>query len=48
MKVYALKEIRVQEAAHAANYRNEISLLQRLKGKPHVIELLAAEEDNNR
>lgn len=30
--------------AHVANYRNEIALLKKLRGQPHVIQLIDAEE----
>jgi serine/threonine-protein kinase TTK/MPS1 len=46
-KVYALKKIKVEQgnAGHVANYRNEIALLKRLRGRRQVIELIDSEED---
>jgi serine/threonine-protein kinase TTK/MPS1 len=46
-KVYALKRIKVERdnAGHVANYRNEIALLKRLRGRRQVIELIDSEED---
>lgn len=45
-KVYALKRIAIGgEANHVANYHNEIALLQRMKGRPYVIQLIDSQED---
>lgn len=45
-KVFALKRISLGgDVNHAADYHNEIALLQRLKGRPYVIQLIDAQED---
>ncbi len=45
-KIYALKriELKQEEKGHIANYRSEIRLLQRMKNKPRVIQLIDYEE----
>ncbi|KAA8495991.1 Serine/threonine-protein kinase mph1 [Porphyridium purpureum] len=44
-KIYALKRVRVAKGDHEAimNYANEISLLQKLKGKPNIVQLYESE-----
>ncbi|MES1907006.1 MAG: hypothetical protein MHM6MM_000209 [Cercozoa sp. M6MM] len=43
-RLYALKAMRSQSSAqHMVNVRNEIKLLRRLRGKPHVIQLIDAQ-----
>ena len=47
-QIYALKKISLEGdeggAGHVANYRNEINLLRRLRGKRHCIQLVDYEE----
>uniref|UniRef100_M4C524 Protein kinase domain-containing protein n=1 Tax=Hyaloperonospora arabidopsidis (strain Emoy2) TaxID=559515 RepID=M4C524_HYAAE len=47
LKIYALKKIKLKklDAQSIAQYTNEINLLQRLQGNPHIIKLIAAEQD---
>lgn len=45
--IYALKRVRLnkKEGASLSNYANEITLLQKLRGKDHIIQLFDAEID---
>ncbi|KAL4145095.1 hypothetical protein PRNP1_012769 [Phytophthora ramorum] len=47
LKIYALKKIKLKrlDAESIAQYTNEINLLSKLQGNPHIIELIAAEQD---
>ncbi|CAH0514114.1 unnamed protein product [Peronospora belbahrii] len=47
LKIYALKKIKLKklDAKSIAQYTNEIKLLKRLQGNPHIIKLIAAEQD---
>jgi serine/threonine protein kinase len=47
LKIYALKKIKLKklDAQSIAQYTNEIKLLQSLQGNPHIIQLVAAEQD---
>ncbi|CAI5738290.1 unnamed protein product [Peronospora destructor] len=47
LKIYALKRIKLKklDAQSIAQYTNEINLLKRLQGNPHIIKLIAAEQD---
>lgn len=47
LKVYALKKIKLKklDAQSIAQYTNEINLLKKLQGNPHIIRLIAAEQD---
>lgn len=44
-KIYALKRVRVakKDLATISSYANEIKLLMRLRGKPHIVQLFDAE-----
>uniref|UniRef100_K3W8P1 Protein kinase domain-containing protein n=1 Tax=Globisporangium ultimum (strain ATCC 200006 / CBS 805.95 / DAOM BR144) TaxID=431595 RepID=K3W8P1_GLOUD len=47
LKIYALKKIKLKrlDAKSIEQYTNEIQLLERLQGNPHIIRLIAAEQD---
>ncbi|KUF95460.1 Chromodomain-helicase-DNA-binding protein 9 [Phytophthora nicotianae] len=47
LKIYALKKIKLKklDAQSIAQFTNEIELLRRLQGSPHIIKLIAAEQD---
>ncbi|KAG7382929.1 hypothetical protein PHYPSEUDO_004225 [Phytophthora pseudosyringae] len=47
LKIYALKKIKLKklDAQSIAQYTNEIKLLKMLQGNPHIITLIAAEQD---
>ncbi|RLN10146.1 hypothetical protein BBJ28_00024541 [Nothophytophthora sp. Chile5] len=47
LKIYALKKIKLKrlDEQSIAQYTNEIELLRRLQGNPHIIKLVAAEQD---
>ncbi|GMF36096.1 unnamed protein product [Phytophthora lilii] len=47
LKIYALKKIKLRklDAQTIAQYTNEIDLLEKLQGNPHIIKLIAAEQD---
>lgn len=47
LKIYALKRIKLKrlDAKSIEQYTNEIQLLERLQGNPHIIKLVAAEQD---
>jgi serine/threonine protein kinase len=47
LKIYALKKIKLKrlDPASIEQYNNEIQLLKRLQGNPHIIRLIAAEPD---
>ncbi|KAL3671000.1 hypothetical protein V7S43_004184 [Phytophthora oleae] len=47
LKIYALKKIKLKklDAQSIAQYTNEINLLKKLQGNPHIIRLIAAEQD---
>ncbi|RLN47335.1 hypothetical protein BBJ29_005567 [Phytophthora kernoviae] len=47
LKIYALKKIKLKklDEQSIAQYTNEINLLRRLQGNPHIIRLVAAEQD---
>jgi len=50
MKVYALKKIKLKkmDTSSIASYQNEIMLLKKLQGSPHIIKLIAEEADYDR
>jgi serine/threonine protein kinase len=47
LKIYALKKIKLKRLDEKSieQYTNEIKLLERLQGNPHIIRLVAAEQD---
>lgn len=47
LKIVALKKIKLKrlDPQSIAQYTNEIQLLKRLQGNPHIIKLIAAESD---
>ncbi|KAG6592603.1 TTK protein kinase [Phytophthora cinnamomi] len=47
LKIYALKKIKLKklDAQSIAQFTNEINLLKKLQGNPHIIKLIAAEQD---
>ncbi|KAE8980304.1 hypothetical protein PF005_g20246 [Phytophthora fragariae] len=47
LKIYALKKIKLKtlDAQSIAQYTNEINLLKKMQGNPHIIKLIAAEQD---
>ncbi|OWY94617.1 TTK protein kinase, partial [Phytophthora megakarya] len=47
LKIYALKKIKLKklDAQNIAQYTNEIDLLKKLQGNPHIIKLIAAEQN---
>lgn len=47
LKIYALKKIKLKRLDEKSieQYTNEIQLLKRLQGNPHIIRLVAAEQD---
>ncbi|DBA00194.1 TPA: hypothetical protein N0F65_007819, partial [Lagenidium giganteum] len=50
LKIYALKKIKLKRLDRASieQYNNEIDLLKRLQGNPHIIKLISAEPDLQR
>ncbi|GMF43809.1 unnamed protein product [Phytophthora fragariaefolia] len=47
LKIYALKKIKLKklDSLSIAQYTNEINLLKKLQGNPHIIKLITAEQD---